>query len=106
MDGVDVAVQLRTYNSGESSGIVPQLLSRDVPTIVSAIGAFAEYGVAVREMASGIGVRELGAAILDEAAQPARRQTARRSYVETHRPGDFCAALLSDAAAMPTLQLA
>lgn len=40
----DVAVQLRRSNLGESSGVVPTLLSLGVPTIVSSIGAFAEYG--------------------------------------------------------------
>jgi len=42
----DVAVQLRRSNLGESSGVVPTLLALGVPTIVSSIGAFAEYGVA------------------------------------------------------------
>jgi glycosyltransferase involved in cell wall biosynthesis len=40
----DVAVQLRRSNLGESSGVVPTLLALGVPTVVSAIGAFAEYG--------------------------------------------------------------
>ena len=40
----DVAVQLRRSNLGESSGVVPTLLALGVPTIVSSIGAFAEYG--------------------------------------------------------------
>ncbi len=101
MDGVDVAVQLRTHNGGESSGIVPQLLSRDVPTLTSAIGAFREYGEAVRAMPVGCGPEALCAAILDEAAQPALRRAARRGYVETHSAADFCAALLNDAMALP-----
>ncbi len=42
----DVAVQLRRSNLGESSGVVPSLLALGVPTIVSSIGAFAEYGEA------------------------------------------------------------
>lgn len=106
MDGVDLAIQMRTHNSGESSGIVPQLLSRDVPTIVTAIGAFAEYGEAVRGMPADAGVEELGAAILEEVAQPARRQAARRTYVETHQAGDFCAAVLCGTATVPALRRA
>lgn len=40
----DIAVQLRRSNLGESSGVVPTLVALGVPTVVSAIGAFAEYG--------------------------------------------------------------
>lgn len=99
MDSVDVAVQLRTHNSGESSGIIPQLLSRDVPTLASTVGAFGEYGEAVRAVPSGFTPAELSAAILDEASRPARRQAARRAYVDQRRPEEFCAALLCDTSA-------
>lgn len=95
MRGVDVALQLRTHNTGESSGIVPQLLSLDVPTIATAVGAFAEYGEAVRSIDLGCDADALLAAALEEAAAPARRSEARRRYVETHGPDDFCAALLA-----------
>jgi glycosyltransferase involved in cell wall biosynthesis len=44
----DVAVQLRRSNLGESSGVVPTLLALGVPTVVSTIGAFGEYGDAVQ----------------------------------------------------------
>jgi hypothetical protein len=94
MRGVDVALQLRTINTGESSGVVPQLLSLDVPTISTAIGAFAEYGEAVRDVPIGCSAEDLAAVALEEAADPARRSAARRHYVETHGPRDFCAALL------------
>jgi glycosyltransferase involved in cell wall biosynthesis len=40
----DVAVQLRRSNLGESSGVVPSLIALGIPTIVSPVGAFAEYG--------------------------------------------------------------
>jgi glycosyltransferase involved in cell wall biosynthesis len=43
----DIAVQLRRGNLGESSGVVPTLLGLGIPTIVSPIGAFTEYGNAV-----------------------------------------------------------
>jgi hypothetical protein len=94
MRGVDVAIQLRTLNLGESSGVVPQLLSLDVPTITTAIGAFAEYGEAVRDVPIGSSAEDILVAALEEAADPARRSAARRRYVETHGPRDFCAALL------------
>jgi glycosyltransferase involved in cell wall biosynthesis len=48
----DIAVQLRRHNLGESSGVVPTLLSLGVPTIVSPVGAFAEYGDAVQSFKS------------------------------------------------------
>src|SRR5690606_26082846 len=44
----DIAVQLRRSNLGESSGVVPSLLALGIPTIVSSIGAFSEYGAAVQ----------------------------------------------------------
>lgn len=43
----DIAVQLRRNNLGESSGVVPTLLGVGIPTIVSPVGAFLEYGEAV-----------------------------------------------------------
>ncbi|HWT08839.1 MAG TPA: glycosyltransferase, partial [Roseomonas sp.] len=94
MSSVDVAVQLRMQNTGESSGIVPQLLARDVPTITSAIGAFAEYGEAVVALPGPRIDADLCATILAEAEDPLRRQAARRHYVETHGPVDFCRDLL------------
>lgn len=99
MRGVDVAVQLRAQNTGESSGIVPQLLSLDVPTITTAIGAFAEYGDAVRTIPLGCGAQDLLAIALEEASGTVRRSEARRRYVETHGARDFCAAVLAAAPA-------
>jgi glycosyltransferase involved in cell wall biosynthesis len=95
MRGVDVALQLRTHNTGESSGVVPQLLSLDVPTVATAIGAFAEYDDAVRTVPIGCTAEHLLVATLEEAADPACRSEERRRYVETHRGRDFCAALLA-----------
>jgi hypothetical protein len=82
-------------NTGKSSGIIPQRLSLDVPTVATAIGAFAEYGESVRALSLGCEPEALLAAALKEAATPARRSDARRRYVETHGPDDFCAALLA-----------
>jgi glycosyltransferase involved in cell wall biosynthesis len=44
MAEVDVAVQLRRGNNGESSGVVPQLICLGKPVIVSPVGAFVELG--------------------------------------------------------------
>ncbi len=106
MNGVDVAMQLRKDNAGESSGIIPQLLSRDIPILASDIGAFTEYGGAVRLVPVSHDPEALAAAILEETAQPALRRAARRVYVEQHGPAAFCAALLSDGMAAPTRQRA
>lgn len=47
MSKVDIAVQLRRTNLGESSGVVPQLLGMNKKVICSPIGSFNEYGDAV-----------------------------------------------------------
>ena len=96
MAGVDVAVQLRQQNTGESSGVVPQLLSRDIPTIASAVGAFSEYGDAVAPLPPEGTADDLCALMAAELSDPARRQAARRSYVAAHGPREFCAALLAE----------
>jgi hypothetical protein len=62
MAGCDVAIQLRARNLGESSGVVPVLIGMGVPTIVSRIGAFRDYGDAVL-MFDGSRPQELCSAI-------------------------------------------
>lgn len=47
MKKTDLAIQLRESNMGESSGCVPLLLSLKIPTIVSWLGSFIEFGQAV-----------------------------------------------------------
>ncbi len=44
---IDLAVQLRASNTGESSGCVPLTLEAKIPTIVSRVGSFAEFGNSV-----------------------------------------------------------
>lgn len=39
---VDLAIQLRRYSNGETSGLIPMLAAAGVPTIVSEIGSFRE----------------------------------------------------------------
>lgn len=47
MQKCDLAVQLRRHSLGESSGVVPTLIGMAIPTVVSPVGAFQEYGDAV-----------------------------------------------------------
>lgn len=44
MKDIDLAVQLRIMNGGESSGCIPMLFSSGTPTLVSNVGSFSEYG--------------------------------------------------------------
>lgn len=64
MNGVDVAVQLRDQNWGESSGIIPQLLMLEKAVIVSDLGSFKEFGSAVSYFDNSKGVAELMSLIL------------------------------------------
>jgi len=50
----DIAIQLRKESLGESSGVVPTLLGMGIPTVVSPIGAFREYGDAVLYFEGGV----------------------------------------------------
>lgn len=43
----DLAIQLRKKNLGESSGVIPNLLSLNIPVIANRVGAFSEYNDAV-----------------------------------------------------------
>jgi hypothetical protein len=43
MQQTRVAIQPRSINTGESSGVIPMLISAGVQAIVSSVGAFAEY---------------------------------------------------------------
>lgn len=94
MSGVDVAVQLRAFDTGESSGIIPQLLAADVPTLVSPIGTMHSYGAAVRYVPQECDAMQLADLILEEARQPARSQAAREAYAQAHTPARFCLDLL------------
>ncbi len=93
MRGVDVAVQLRAVNTGESSGIIPQLLALNRVTIASSVGAFADYGDPVRYVRVGVNAEDLARAILEEAKDPARRAAHRKAYVEAHSPLRFMKSL-------------
>jgi glycosyltransferase involved in cell wall biosynthesis len=87
----DVAVQLRRSNLGESSGVVPSLLALGVPTIVSAVGAFTEYGDAV---VSFDGFDPKALADLLQANQTAD-QLAMQRYAREHSLSAYNARLMS-----------
>lgn len=88
MRGVDVGVQLRTENLGENSGIIPQLLMLSRPTIVSAIGSFAELGEAVIQIPADAAVEEIASAIKKAVTSPPSAE-AMQAYVEAHSPARF-----------------
>lgn len=88
MQRCHIAVQLRTRNLGESSGIVPQLLCLEKDVIVSAVGAFAEFGEAVRTIEPGATAAELAAQIIALKDNPISARV-KREYVERHSPGEF-----------------
>lgn len=95
MRSVDVAVQLRLKNTGESSGVLPQLVALDRPTVASAVGALAEHGDAVCYVPAGCSPEGVAAAILEESANPERRRKAREEYVISHSAPRFCEELLT-----------
>lgn len=83
MRGVDVAVQLRHLNAGESSGVVNQLIALGRPTVASHVGAFREFVDAVAFVGPNAGADEIAATILrarDDEALPARMQDFRERY--------------------------
>ena len=94
MAGVDVAVQLRLRNSGESSGVIPQLLALDVPVLASPTGAMREYGSAVAHVPELCEASQLAEFILKEASQPEARQAAREVYSTSFTPALFCKQLI------------
>lgn len=93
MREVDVAVQLRARNLGESSGIVPQLLMLERPVVVNAIGSFAEFGDAVISLKPDAPISAIAEAIEAAAIAPPSREAMRR-YVGARSPERFREALL------------
>lgn len=87
----DVAVQLRRQNLGESSGVVPTLVGLGIPTIVSPIGAFTEYGDAVNSFA-GYDASKLADLLQQRSTVSA---AAMRTYSDEHNVDEFNRRLLS-----------
>jgi hypothetical protein len=92
MRGVNVGVQLRSENLGENSGVVAQLLMLARPTIVSAVGSFAELGEAVMQIPADASVEDIASAIKKATISPPSAE-AMQAYVESHSPARFQATL-------------
>ena len=88
MAEVDVAVQLRGQNLGESSGIVPLLLALGKSVLVSEIGSFKEFGQAIRTIPVDASVTQIADAILEMRSRPVPQQSI-RDYVNAHTPAHF-----------------
>jgi hypothetical protein len=90
---VDVAVQLRAANRGESSGMVSRLLAQHRRTIVSELGAFRELGESVRFAPAATDAAHLADLIEHELARPNARTAAMQRYAEAHTTRHFLALL-------------
>lgn len=93
MKEIDVAVQLRRRNLGESSGVIAQLMELKKPIVASNLGSFAEYGGLVTFCDVPVTPRSIGRAVTEALATAAERLPKMARYVETHRSMDFIAAL-------------
>jgi glycosyltransferase involved in cell wall biosynthesis len=95
MNDVDVAIQLRKLNLGESSGVVPQLLALGKTVIVSPVGAFLEYGDAVMYTDEIVTGESLAAVIENTLREGKGTRIARETYRVEHNPEAFRKALIS-----------
>lgn len=93
MSSVDVAVQLRHKNYGESSGVVAQLFALRKNVIVSDIGAFSEYAPAAMLVPANIKVEDLAERILS-LRNDRSRVKAMEEYSSNRSPERFRCALL------------
>lgn len=89
MQSCDIAIQLRLANNGESSGVVPQLLAKDVNVIATRVGSFCAFGEAVTFVESNISVQQLAELIYREVNKPSERSTHRARFVQEHSPLSF-----------------
>ena len=87
---VDVAIQLRKMNLGESSGIVAQLLASRIPTIVPDVGSFLEYGDAVRHVPHESTNVQLADAVRSLLEASSGLERGMQKYCEQHSPERFC----------------
>jgi glycosyltransferase involved in cell wall biosynthesis len=81
MDTVHVAVQLRVKNLGESSGVVASLIAKNVPTIVSDVGAFKDYAQCCTLIPVDASVQTITNAIQSVSAHYDKEQALR--FIET-----------------------
>jgi glycosyltransferase involved in cell wall biosynthesis len=88
MQSVDVAVQLRMRNLGESTGIIPQLLCLGKSVITTDIGSFKEFGNAVRLISRDATEDDIADQIVDLSGHPIDPSYINR-YVDEHSPIRF-----------------
>ena len=88
MTMIDIAVQLRSQNLGESSGIVPQLLALGKGVLVSDIGTFTEFGSAVRTTEAGADATQIAETILEMWRLPVSGERI-LEYVKSRTPARF-----------------
>jgi hypothetical protein len=93
MNKIDVAVQLRDVNRGESSGIIPQLLMLNKAVVVSDLGSFKEFGAAVITFDNQTDVKALATKILE--ARTNYNPRAVSDYSESHSVSRFQNELIS-----------
>jgi glycosyltransferase involved in cell wall biosynthesis len=93
MSTAHVAVQLRDRNTGETSGVVSQLMGLGVPTLVSRIGAFEEFADAVGFVAPGAEPQAIAEAILAIRADAAGYRNRSTLFASQRTPQRFCAEL-------------
>jgi hypothetical protein len=93
MRAADVAIQLRRNNSGESSGVVAQLLEHGTRVVCSDIGSFRDYAGLVTFVSGVTTAASVEAAVVEALAGGQPEEDRRRAYVASHRPQDFVAAL-------------
>ncbi len=89
MGSIDLAIQLRKKSLGESSGVVPQLLTLKKNVIVTRIGSFVDYGEAVRMVEDSLNADELATVINDELLHIGGRNADIDNYLNTHGVQDF-----------------
>jgi glycosyltransferase involved in cell wall biosynthesis len=90
MRSIDLAVQLRSVNWGESSGVLSRLLALDIPVIASPIGAFQEYGNAVSYFSTDGNPQGLAELMIELVSSTSDFTEARRHFREQHSPAQFC----------------
>ena len=93
MGSVDVAVQLRGHNTGETSGAVSMLIGVGTPTIVSRIGAFEEFADAVAFVPPGCPPKTLADAIVAARADAAGFKERMSAFAAQRTPWRFCSEL-------------
>jgi glycosyltransferase involved in cell wall biosynthesis len=88
MQSIDVAVQLRMQNQGESTGIIPQLLHLGKSVIATDIGSFKEFGCAVRLISPNATEDDIADQVMDLLKRPIDRTNMKR-YIDEHSPACF-----------------